>query len=367
MIIEIKALDTLFFRDGKPFSMGDDTWATGMFPPQPSVIYGVIRSLWLSQNDVNVEEVKPRTKNLRIKNFWYKINALNENGRTSSVNYFPLPLDIIRFSDLDKKAKRNAIKNNIYEVFGTEVKSTDFFSNLKELNIINTLTIDSENQIENLKDGIVAAANLEKYLNGHQNLTARELNQTYQTEPKTGIGRSNQTRTAEDGNLYRIGMLRTDNISIFVEFTGLDFNQTKGLIRLGAENKLATYNIVDEDDKPELRSDELNISFDKVFKIYLTTPAIFNNGFYPQDIFVKTGLKVNLLACAVGKSLSVGGFDMVEREPKPMEKAVPAGSVYFYELLEGDIQVLEAEMTENGISESRGGEGFGICYLGKYN
>lgn len=40
----MEAFDTLFFRDGKPFSMGDDVWANGVFPPYPSTLYGALRA-----------------------------------------------------------------------------------------------------------------------------------------------------------------------------------------------------------------------------------------------------------------------------------------------------------------------------------
>lgn len=43
-IIEIQALGTLFFRDGKPFTMGAETYAEGIFPPLPSTIYGALRT-----------------------------------------------------------------------------------------------------------------------------------------------------------------------------------------------------------------------------------------------------------------------------------------------------------------------------------
>jgi CRISPR type III-B/RAMP module-associated protein Cmr3 len=46
MWYEIIPNDTLFFRDGRPFSMGTETWATSIFPPYPSTVYGAIRS-WL--------------------------------------------------------------------------------------------------------------------------------------------------------------------------------------------------------------------------------------------------------------------------------------------------------------------------------
>jgi len=48
-ILRINPFDTFFFRDGKPFTMGDDSWADGIFPPSPSVIYGALRTAWISE------------------------------------------------------------------------------------------------------------------------------------------------------------------------------------------------------------------------------------------------------------------------------------------------------------------------------
>lgn len=48
MIISLEAIDTLFFRDGKPFTMGEDNFASGIFPPAPSVLYGALRSAYFA-------------------------------------------------------------------------------------------------------------------------------------------------------------------------------------------------------------------------------------------------------------------------------------------------------------------------------
>ena len=70
MQIQIDPLDTLFFRDGKPFTMGEDSWASGIVPPYPSVIYGALRSAYFSNH---ITELKKATKwddptmNLKIK------------------------------------------------------------------------------------------------------------------------------------------------------------------------------------------------------------------------------------------------------------------------------------------------------------
>ncbi len=56
---------------------------------------------------------------------------------------------------------------------------------------------------------------------------------------------------------------------------------------------------------------------------------------------------------------------MAKRKPKPMFKAVPAGSVYFFELLEGNANQLE-KFHQKSISDIYPEQGFGICYIGKF-
>ncbi len=69
MIIKINPVDTLLFRDGKPFSMGENTWPDTVFPPYPSVIYGALRSTYFA-NHINelgkANREDDPTKKLRI-------------------------------------------------------------------------------------------------------------------------------------------------------------------------------------------------------------------------------------------------------------------------------------------------------------
>ena len=48
MTLLIKPLEPFFFRDARPFDKGEG-WATGIFPPLPSTIYGAIRTAAISQ------------------------------------------------------------------------------------------------------------------------------------------------------------------------------------------------------------------------------------------------------------------------------------------------------------------------------
>jgi len=58
--------------------------------------------------------------------------------------------------------------------------------------------------------------------------------------------------------------------------------------------------------------------------LYLTTPALYD-GWRPPAF---AGLR--LVAAAVGRPLSLGGWDLAKKRPKDMTRAVPAGSTYFF-------------------------------------
>ncbi|HRK28637.1 MAG TPA: type III-B CRISPR module-associated protein Cmr3 [Chitinophagales bacterium] len=361
MTIAIEALDTLFFRDGKPFSMGDDAWANGMFPPLPSVLYGALRTAYMAQKNFNLDEIIEKTKDLRIKQIAYEF----ENHY-----YFPMPLDLVNESDILEKLEKGG--KTKFPTFILPKHSLENPSHLKELeskSFEEVLVLPQENapEIEGIDGGMIEKTQFEQYLNKTNNVVHDIIKSSnyVKEQPKIGIGRQNDTRTTEEGKLYRMNMLRPKDLKIYIEFEGLEGFAQKGLLRLGAENKLAYFK--------ELKRGFITIPIANVeqtqtdFKIYLATPAIFTNGYYPTDIFKNTNIEVELLTCAVGKYLNVGGFDMQKREPKPMQKAVPAGSVYYYRLKSGDWQNLLAELQKTGISETEQSqkEGFGIAYLAK--
>lgn len=365
MIIEIEALDTLFFRDGKPFTMGDDTWANAMFPPMPSVIYGAIRSAYLGQYDVALDEVDELTKNLRIKNIWFRIATQDrQSNRKTYKKYFIQPLDLVHKTDVTRIQKRNIEKYGSYDVYQTELKNLNSSSNLKTQNIENILTLDEK--IEGGTNNLFTETDFENYLKGKTTFEAIKLDQQISSEPKIGIGRNNNTFTVQEGLLYRIGLLRMEDFKILVEFDGLALNSS-GVIKLGGEGKLAYYKSLDEElHKIDFSITTMNIDEVDLFKVCLATPAIYSNGYCPSDeYFTQIGVEVELVTCTLGKSINIGGFDMKTRTPKEMYKAVPAGSTYYYKLKKGSLKALEEKIETHSFSEIRGNEGFGIAYIAK--
>lgn len=375
--LKITPLDTLFFRDGKPFSMGSETWADGVFPPFPSTILGAIRSWCISNHpDGPTDDTIDRiVRDVEIAQMAYFVN--NEV-------YYPLPMDFAIKKDQKPESVKTAVNLKLAKAEAV------IASNYPCSNVL----LNSENvRVESQTDGLLPAALLKTYLRnnlyGEVN-QVKFINSLLLTEPKTGIGRENLTLTAKESMLYRVGMVRATGFSFIVEVTLPDYLQDSlqrpNVIKLGAEGKLAKVEVVED----KLIINRLSKSQFKIelndedreapcrFRLYLNTPGVFKNGWYPN--LEKHGIEAKLVCAALGKPLFVGGYDMKMRKPKPMLRAVPAGSVYFFESetlsleevvnrlagtsLSETISFVEATGQESIVEPQR--EGFGIAYVGRW-
>jgi CRISPR-associated protein Cmr3 len=150
-------------------------------------------------------------------------------------------------------------------------------------------------------------------------------------ETKTGIERNDVTRTAKTGMLYSLKMIRTEGPYVpgtrkkthfLIGYDGVDLEMPQTL-RFGGQGKqvscfewLMNINIP----APQVEDD-------LIFKMLLVTPGIFEEGWLPAALLAYYSVEV--VAAAIGKIMLIGGWDMKQVGPKPMLKAVPAGSVYF--------------------------------------
>lgn len=362
--IEIKALDALFFRDGKPFTMAEETWANSLFPHfSPSVLLGALRSSYGALNRIDHLSIKQATELLRIKNFGLLLNRKFT---------FSMPLDLIGYDGVTERLNLmdNVSSSNPFPkiLMGAKSQKAD------ELDYYRLPLVDFNQYLDGKIDFYY------DHLDKNEN-TVLNLNDFISTEPKIGIGRDKGTNTTKNGALYRVGMTRLsgkdkgDHLSIYAMIDGLSLD-SEAQIRLGGEGKTAMYKPLSK--KFTIKTPK---NWDAVnqFKLYLATPAFFQKGIIPHWIDEKNemlgniaGINVKLLTCSVGRYLPFGGFDMESKSnhPKAMKKAVPSGSVYYFELINKTNTQLQMETILNyiqshSISEYQTHEGFGVCYIGK--
>ncbi len=354
MQIDITPLDTLFFRDGKPFSMGDEVWASGIFPPPPSVLFGALRTGYFASrpNEVTkaagyyatsaVKEADPTTK-LVIKGLALKYG--------SGDRYFPVPADLLATKEGDKPL---LLKKEVRPAL-----SSGKLSHVLRASVI----------AESYPNGsMLNYSNLKAYLWGDddevESFKVKPPSFFRVGEGKTGIARSAHTGSAKEGHLYRVEMLRLNrDISILCEFEGLDVDGH--MLKLGGEAKAVRIEAAEQKILPLIPEIE-----GSMFKLYLASPVIFSQGWLPrwldsntlEGIIPDTQTKVRLLAAAVGKPAYLGGFDIKGRKFKPMRRTVPAGSVYHFEVMEGTPPL---HLHGQSISDELREQGFGITFIGQ--
>lgn len=349
MRIKINAVDLLFFKDGKPFSMGEENWANGIFPPPPSVFYGALRTSYFSKNlDLFAKANKEDdpTRSLRINGIYFFVdNDL----------FLPAPADLVTKSDeLDKSVL------SLYKLSLADKPSIGNYP-LDKL-----LVYSGNSKVERLQEQLLLRLSyFNKYISGDfDKLTAVKLDKYINIEPKIGIGRNNISKSAAESMLYRVGMIRTEKdnnkLSFVVDFDGLNIEKN-GLLKLGGEGRAVSFEAFSMNDS-EILKPQINSN---IIKLYLLTPAIFENGSLPdlqKPLFKKYNMK--LIAAALQGFKSLGGFDMEKIQPKPMYRAVKEGSVYYF-TFEGDAQALVNDFYLNSISDyDFDKQGYGITIPG---
>lgn len=354
MTIRIEPLDTFFFRDGKPFTMGAERWTDTVFPPSPSVFYGALRTCWLS-NQVGGFSSKniALSENLQINGIFIQIN---DNL------YLPVPKDFV-------EKKKNKGEHLLTDKLETVISSKS--------SLLSVLSVEHKNLImEDITQNALFDVNVLKQYLKKQNVDYYYYSKSSEylvKESKIGIARGSDTHTTDEGMLYRVDLNRFKNdennqIAFVVDCEGLDSFPKNGKVKLGGEGKLASFELITQKNIPAPIFENCN-----EFKIYLATPTIFQNGWLPNWINKTTLLsersdfEIKLISASIGKYTSIGGFDLVKGEPKPMYKAVPAGSVYHFQLIKGDIDTVVKAFHGKSISdiESYRKQGFGLSYIGK--
>jgi CRISPR-associated protein Cmr3 len=336
----ITNIDTLIFRDGKPFGQGDDTWTNSLMFPTPNVIYGALRAIYFSQNPDKLNLANTEndpTKDLKIT----KILFFDENDKSL---IFPIPQDIMKLKNQNDELTLSTLKEN--------------------RNTSNNLPYIFECKEECEKtEGFIIDQSFLKYIKAQEEIKYKELDQYICKEPKIGNKRNDKTKTTDENSLFRIDFQRYKNLSLIIEFEGNNIDN-KGLLKLGGEAKGAYYEEFKTDFLPKIEK----LSSD-MFKLYFLTPAIFKNGILPSWIDKKTlkgeynGVKLELIAISNTKPQYIGGWDIKENRPKPMFKAVGSGSVYYFKIISGKEKVIET-FNYKTISEIEQDKGYGIAIVG---
>lgn len=159
-------------------------------------------------------------------------------------------------------------------------------------------------------------------------------------EARVGVGLDRSRRTVREGFLYTAEFARLAEGAVLVGDAWLEGEPlpTEGVFPLGGEGRLVRFRAQPDHD---WAVDEVTRAVDgaRRVRLYLLSPGPFPGGSWPPGLEGGEGIlaarRVRVVAACLGRPVRVGGFDLARGRPRPSRWAVPAGSVYRLDLLDG--------------------------------
>ena len=344
MKLLIQPQDVWLFRDARPFGGGEQTRAASIFPPSPRTIQGALRSALLAQKSsgaLDFDAVKRLTDQALIDELGTNVNfgalhvrgpVLAEKNETSGqvVTYFPHPADLVK----QERGWALLRPDQNFACLSNWPKAETPGEGLLPL-------LPPPGKPEKFDTGWLSNEQFTAYLDGSPPGSQSVKTTLFKRHARYGIELDSFGKRPKEGQLYMAEFVRLlPDHGLLIEATGLSL-QAAGNLMLGGEARAANYQTTDagvDIDAPVLPVENGQTRF----KLYLATPAIFQGGWVPdafrnadQSLKLTTtwrNLEVTLIAAAVNRAQVSGGRDItVADTQRHLHRAVPAGSVYYFE------------------------------------
>ncbi|MES2791594.1 MAG: type III-B CRISPR module-associated protein Cmr3 [Planctomycetota bacterium] len=376
----LKPLDTLFFRDGRPFQEASRV-TSGL--PQPQTIAGALRTSLLAATGFQFGEFAAKRKSTpdpaqlhkvlescgahpqhiqaRFRGPWLALKRGNDVQPL-----LPVPQTLVADFSADEPAPKNwrtALPRDITtntlpgwqpltagqwplwrDNLHSDAERPNGFLTLRGLHLVLGAIARG--------DEVVGKLETEFFPPTWKSYDGQE-GALYGDDSRIGIEVNADRLTAADGMLYGINLLSLPDqvrgrkglpidsgkiadpyagwkIGLYVEIIGPTDVRThldKQPIPLGGEGRHVEVSVVDQ--LPDWRQTAI-LSNKSV--VYLATPGIFTQAgksHWAPNAF--TQKRVTLRGAASDKGFAVSGWDVARNCPKPTRFAVPAGAVYFIE------------------------------------
>jgi len=340
----LEAVDTLFFRDGTPFIMGetDSRGIQSKFPPAMTTVQGAIRTAlamgqgWRANGHVPwPEEVLGSTENIGLLRLKGPYLALSRNDKPEFL--FPFPASVV-------KIKETYVRLDP----GEDSVSTDISSNTRLPELLDA------DDVESVAGKWLTAAGLAKILAGLQPLAEEVIDSSklWKHEQRVGIRINRQTRTVpkvQQGALYSLTHVRPcAHLRLAAVVSGVpdSWHQAASkIIPLGGESRMAFIEIQETSDILPVMPELVPVDNKLRFTVTLVTPGLFGN--LPDasseslsHVVEETRQALTqgplpqfgpCISACIPKLTQAGGWDIVNKRPRPLRPVVIPGSSWFYE------------------------------------
>ncbi|MDI6808644.1 MAG: type III-B CRISPR module-associated Cmr3 family protein [Candidatus Eisenbacteria bacterium] len=348
--------DVLYFRGNKSFHFG--AWySEGIFPPVPSTFQGFVRSkLLLDAGKIDASGQATADASALVGNdgtMGIDVSGPFLCDTETRELYFKRPADVM------KERKEDTSYSSVLR----DAKDAEPVDSDLDFGIV-TISVSNE-KLE--PPEFISLSELARYRTELTNLSLAAKDLVF-TEDRVGIGLkwakdTAKRRSVEPGRFYVTPYKRlNEKIALWFCVSGEGKAVPEnGALKLGSESHLVFIKGQTASDESlieqtlEKSRDNLveKIQETKTFRLLLLQPGVFEQGWFPLKYTSENGrivatepganVKLQLLSACVGAPITISGYSYVSNRGttrqdnvklKPSVRAVPAGSVYLFKILE---------------------------------
>jgi CRISPR-associated protein Cmr3 len=336
MLWAFGSLDTFFFRDGTPYNAGEGG-ATGIksaFPPYMTTLQGAIRTALAMGQGWTPSRPEGWPAELGGPDDLGDLRLQGPYLRYMGRYLFPLPLVVVKGSWKKEKVYTRLVPGGEADCDLGRIRLPALKQPVEGAKTLEGAFVTQRGLETILAGGVPESDELYSHRGDEGEDNQRQL---WHREPRVGIGRDANTRTAIDGRLYSIEHIRPDpDLSVVVRVAGLPAGWHQAVpkvIPLGGERRVARVEIEpDAGILPEMGKLEKN--GDKLrFTATLMTPYRGRDREEVQRCIRggPPGIPGQCISACIGRVGQLGGWDLVRHYPRPLQPLLPAGSTWFYE------------------------------------
>jgi CRISPR-associated protein Cmr3 len=320
---KIEPLDTLLFREAKPFSPGEGAWAKGMFPPMPNAVFQALRST-LGKNHPPLEFIGP---------------FLLEETPQGDELWLPTPKDLLcvtttdndnhkDFHDWKRLVCLQALNNQNNQ--SSEWEYISYGSSSLSSDIMPMVPPWNKNEfISGRPKPWIKASALIRYLQGEDLTNPDDFHDdpwSVQVLPHIHMKPGERQVKDEDGYFTEVAIRLHSNWKLVA---AMNVNLESSVVRLGGEGHRALVSSIEIPDWNQIENFRQPSKTSNT-KAYLLTPGLGESsdcvyGAYPDS------WRQYLLSCATDKAILWGGKSSQTNTPMlPQRAFVPPGTVYLF-------------------------------------
>jgi CRISPR-associated protein Cmr3 len=361
----LRPLDTLFFRDGRPFA--ESTRAVSGLP-NPQTLAGALRTALLTASGFNLQQFAAKMRggmtlrqalegapkrivSARFRGPWLALDANVDHG-LSPTPLLPTPHSLLR-GDGEKWYRADPLQRQLP---GWAPPSNDMVP----------LWFKGSPDAK-YPGGFLLPAGVKKVLAGGipTNDDWRSPEKLYGFDSRTCISVDPDTLTAKDGFIYSTTMLTLEpGVCFYAEIRpGPEPDAPEDLrsllpktVPFGGEGRAVTPLPAEAFDWSDIQ-----VTNGPRSSWLLVTPGVFGesgSGAFWKPDRIRDG---KLKAAASGNPVAFSGWDIARGGPKPTRFAVPAGSIYF---VENDVTIEDESLCTDAEDVA---QGWGYALRGAWN